>query len=116
MRPFTVSDSGKPALGEERWQISRGPGNWPVWRTDREIFFSAGFPWLAGSGVMAVSVNSNRTGFESGIPQRLFASGGRGGWDVTSDGQRFLTTVPQVQRAAPRSIGVILNWPALLKN
>ena len=116
VRPFTVSDSGKPALGEERWQISRGPGNWPVWRTDREIFFSAGFPWLAGSGVMAVSVNSNRTGFESGIPQRLFASGGRGGWDVTSDGQRFLTTVPQVQRAAPRSIGVILNWPALLKN
>ena len=33
---------------------------------------------------------------------------------VTADGQRFLTTVPQVQRAAPASISVILNWPALL--
>ena len=65
---------------------------------------------------MAVTVNSNGTAFESATPQRLFPSSGRGGWDVTADGQRFLTTVPQVQRAAPRSIGVILNWPALLKN
>jgi hypothetical protein len=36
-------------------------------------------------------------------------------WDVTADGQRFLTTVPQVQRVAPASISVILNWPSLLK-
>jgi hypothetical protein len=64
---------------------------------------------------MAVAVNSNGTVFKSGIPQRLFASSGRGAWDVTADGQRFLTTVPQVQRAAPASLSVILNWPALLK-
>ncbi len=115
VRPFTVSVSGKPASGEGKWQVSRGFGNWPVWRADREILFSAGFPWVAGTGVMAVTVNSNRTVFESGIPQRLFSSGGRAGWDVTADGQRFLTTVPQVQRAAPASISVILNWPALLK-
>jgi hypothetical protein len=63
---------------------------------------------------MAVTVNANRTVFQSGIPQRLFPSSGGAGWDVTEDG-RFLTTVPQVQRAAPTSIGVILNWPALLK-
>ena len=48
-------------------------------------------------------------------PRRLVQSGGRAAWDVTADGQRFLTTVPQVQRAAPTSISVILNWPALLK-
>jgi Tol biopolymer transport system component len=112
VRPFTVSDSGKPALGEGKWQVSRG--NWPVWRTDREILFSAGLPWVAGTPVMAVTVNANRTVFQSGIPQRLFPSSGGAGWDVTEDG-RFLTTVPQVQRAAPTSIGVILNWPALLK-
>jgi hypothetical protein len=86
-----------------------------VWRGDREILFSAGLPWLAGSGVMAVTVNSNRAVFDSGIPQRLFASSGGGAWDATADGQRFLTTVPKVQRAAPASISVILNWPALLK-
>jgi len=63
---------------------------------------------------MAVSVNSKRTVFESGTPQRLFTSGGRAAWDVTADGQRFLTTVPQGQRAAPAAISVILNWPALL--
>jgi Tol biopolymer transport system component len=115
VRPFTVSASGQPASGEGKWQVSRDLGNWPVWRADREILFSAGLPWVAGTAVMAVTVNSNRMGFESGIPQRLFPSSGRGAWDVTTDGQRFLTTVPQVQRAAPASISVILNWPALLK-
>jgi hypothetical protein len=59
-------------------------------------------------------VNSNATTFESGIPQRLFPSSGGGAWDATADG-RFLMTVPKVQRAAPASISVILNWPALLK-
>jgi len=115
VRPFTVSESGKPAIGEGKWQVSRGFGNWPVWRADQEILFSAGLPWVAGTPVMAVTVKTSRTAFESGIPQGLFPSSGRGGWDVTADGQRFLTTVPQVQRAAPASISVILNWPALLK-
>lgn len=115
VRPFTVLDSGKPAMAEGRWQVSGSPANWPVWRTDREILFSAGLPWIAGTAAMAVTVNANRTVFEGGIPQPLFPSGGRGGWDVTADGQRFLTTVPQVQRVAPASISVILNWPSLLK-
>ncbi len=115
VRPFTVSESGRPALGEGKWQVSRGAGNWPVWRADQEILFSAGLPWIAGTPVMAATVNSNRTVFESGTPQQLFPSSGRGAWDVTADGQRFLTTVPQVQGAAPASISVILNWPALLK-
>ncbi len=117
VRPFTVSASGTPAPGEGKWQLSRGTGNWPVWRADREILFSAGLPWIAGSAAMAVTVNATGTAFESGIPRRLFASSGGGAWDVTADGQRFLTTVPQGQRAsAPASISVILNWPELLKN
>lgn len=115
VRPFTVSESGKPALGEGKWQVSRGGGNWPVWRADQEILFSAGLPWVTGTPVMAVTVKTSRTAVESGIPQQLFPSSGGGAWDVTADGQRFLTTVPQVQRAAPASISVILNWPALLK-
>ena len=47
--------------------------------------------------------------------------GGSGGpiWRVSQAGGTATplteTTVPQVQRAAPASISVILNWPALLK-
>jgi dipeptidyl aminopeptidase/acylaminoacyl peptidase len=115
VRPLTVSESGKPALGEGKWQVSRGGGNWPVWRTDSEIFFAAGLPWNAGTPVMAAHVSTRRTGFDSRTPQRLFLSSGGGAWDATVDGQRFLTNVPQGQRAAPASISVILNWPALLE-
>ncbi len=114
VRPFTVSESGTPSLGEGKWQVSRGVGNWPVWRAGQEIVFSAGLPWVAGTPVLAVTVETRRAAFESGIPQELFPSSGGGAWDVTADGLRFLTPVPQVQRAAPPSISVILNWPALL--
>jgi hypothetical protein len=37
-----------------------------------------------------------------------------GGWDVSADGQRFLSSAPQVQQPA-LPITVVLNWPALLK-
>jgi serine/threonine protein kinase/Tol biopolymer transport system component len=113
VRPFTVSASGTPALGEGKWQVSRGVGNWPVWRADQEILFTAGLPWVAGTPVMAVAVKTGPTVFESGVPRQLFPSSGGGPWDVSADAQRFLTTVPQVRRAAPTSISVILNWPEL---
>jgi serine/threonine protein kinase/Tol biopolymer transport system component len=115
VRPFTVLESGKPVLGEGKWQVASRSGNWPLWRADQEILFSDGLPWVAGTPVMAATVNASRRAFEIGIPQRLFPSSGGGAWDVTADGKRFLITVPQVQRAAPASISVILNWPALLK-
>ena len=115
VRPFTVSASGEPASGVGKWQVSRGAGNWPVWRADQEILFSGGFPWVPGSAVMAATVHSSRAALETGVPQRLFASSGVGAWDVTADGQRFLIAMPLVQRAAPTSINLILNWPALLK-
>ena len=81
--------------------MSRDGGNWPVWHADREIVFSAGLPWLAGTAAMAVTVGSSSTAFESGIPRRLFPSSGGGAWDVTADGQRFLTLMPQAPVAAP---------------
>jgi serine/threonine protein kinase/Tol biopolymer transport system component len=114
VRPFTVSASGTPGLGEGRWELP-GRGNWPVWRSQQEIVFSDGLPWNAGTPVMAVPVKTSRTAFESGVPKRLFLSPGGGAWDTTRDGQRFLTAVPRVQRTVPPSVSVILNWPALLK-
>jgi eukaryotic-like serine/threonine-protein kinase len=115
VRPFIVSASGRPALGQGKWQVSRGSGNWPMWRADTELFFNSSLPWAIGNGVMVAPVRTSGTAFESGVPQRLFLSGVGGGWDVTVDGQRFLALVARVQRPAPVSISVILNWPALLK-
>lgn len=39
--PFRVSgQTGQPSLGDGKWQISKDRGNWPQWRTDREIVFT----------------------------------------------------------------------------
>jgi eukaryotic-like serine/threonine-protein kinase len=115
VRPFTVTPSGTPGLGAGKWQISRDGGNWPVWKRDEEIVFTNGLPWIDGTAVMAAAVRSSGTTFESGTPQQLFESSTGAGWDVTADGQRFLIPVRHVQRQAPASVSVILNWPALLK-
>jgi hypothetical protein len=102
-------------LGEGKWQVSRGGGNWPVWRADREILFNSSLPWDDGNAVMAAATKTSGTAFESGVPLQLFTSGVSAGWDVTADGQRFLIPVAEEQRPVPASIGVILNWLALLK-
>jgi hypothetical protein len=36
------------------------------------------------------------------------------GWDVTPDGQRFLTTMPTPDTAAP-AITIVMNWQSSLK-
>ena len=66
--------------------------------------------------VIATTVDTSGSAFKTGTSQRLFTRSGSGAWDVTPDGQRFLMAVPPAtQPAAPASIKVILNWPALLK-
>jgi serine/threonine protein kinase len=115
-RPFRVSEqTGQPSLGEGKWQISRDRGNWPQWRIDREIVFNTA---PGGPAVFATPVNTTAAAFESGVPQRLpFPP--IGGVDATPqstpDGQRFLIEVPVDPPAVRRSIDVVLNWPALLK-
>jgi hypothetical protein len=114
VRPFRVSgETGEPSLGEGKWQISNG--NWPQWRTDGEIAFNTA---PLGKEVLVAPVNTAGTAFESGVPQRLLFPPTT---DVnttpqsTPDGQRFLIEVPLDQRVPHPSIGVVLNWPALLK-
>jgi hypothetical protein len=66
----------------------------------------------------AVPVNATATAFESGVPQRLPfppSTGVNTTAQSTPDGERFLIEGPLDQRAARRSISVVLNWPALLK-
>ncbi|MGE0359844.1 MAG: protein kinase [Vicinamibacterales bacterium] len=116
VRPFRVSEqTGQPAFGEGRWQISGGEGNWPQWRIDREIIFNRG---PSGTEVFATRVNISGAAFESGVPERLPfppSTGVNTTPQSTPDGQRFLVEVPVDQRVARPSLNVVLNWPALLK-
>jgi hypothetical protein len=72
-----------------------------------------------GRLVMSVPVNSGDR-FTAGAPTTLFRSpddiGGPIGivdpFEVSLDGQRFLMAV---RPPAPKSISLIVNWPALLK-
>ena len=112
IRPFIASGpSGKPTLGESKWQVTKG--NYPKWRADSKELIYDDFP--ASYVKMAVEVKANGGSFEFGIPQRLFPGPiDFGAWDITPDGQRFLSSAPQVQQSA-LPITVVLNWPTLLK-
>ncbi len=115
VRPFVASGpGGVPAFGEGKWQVSKDGGSEPKWRADRkEIIFQAP---PNGTRKMAVDVKENGPALEIGIPQLLFLGPIDYGWDVTSDGKRFLMAVlPQGQQAAQVPITVVLNWPAQLK-
>jgi hypothetical protein len=116
VRPFRVSaQTGQPSFGEGKWQISKDHGNWPQWRTDREIVFNTA---PAGTAVLAALVNTTGTAFESGVPQRLPfppSVGVNTTPQSTSDGRRFLIEVPLDQPADRTSVSVVLNWPALVK-
>ena len=114
VRPFRVSaQTGQPSFGEGKWQISKDYGNWPQWRSDREIVFNTA---PMGPAVFAAPVNPTGTAFESGVPQQLPFPRNTGVSNTPqSDGQRFLVEVPLNQPVARRSISVVLNWPALVK-
>jgi hypothetical protein len=112
VRPFQVSASGVPALGEGKWQVSKDGGNWARWRSDQEIIFSNVLS--SGDAIFAALVKVSGAAFESGVPQQLFSLP-IVSEDVTSDGQRFLIEVRQVPATPRPAITLVLNWPALLK-
>jgi len=114
VRPFRVSEeTGQPSFGEGRWQVSKGWGNWPQWRINREIVFNTA---PTGTEVFAVTVNTTGTAFDGGAPQRLpFPPSTTMTPQSHPDGKRFLFEVPLDQRPARTSLSVVLDWPALLK-
>ena len=88
-------------------QVSSGGGGQAAWRRDeRELFFRSGF------AMMSVDVTTTpRLSF--GKPRKLFdgpftAIQGKN-YDVTADGQRFLT-VRADDRVTPEAITVVLHW------
>jgi hypothetical protein len=105
-----------PGGVEGKWQVTTNGGNTSRWRADgRELFI------LASGSMLAVDIESS-SAFHSGSPHVLFttpaafgvASGQYAhGWDVTPDGQRFLTTFPARDTPAP-AINVVMNWERAL--
>ena len=99
--------------GSGKWQVSVNGGMHPRWRHDgRKLFY------VEESTLMAVSVSTEQ-GFVLGQPERLFESEDLGTrnsysaprYDVSADGQRFLTLAPvDDEDAPPPVIRVVQNW------
>ncbi len=98
--------------GSGKWQVSVNGGVQPRWRHDgRELFY------VEESTLMGVVVATEQ-GFVLGQRQRLFESEDLRAaafsgpqYDVSADGQRFLTTTPaEDENAPPPSIRVVQNW------
>ena len=95
----------------ERKQVSTGPGAWnPVWGRDgREIFYQDN-----SDPIMTVDVTVQGNQLRLGVPKPLFTwSAIEGGFDVSSDGQRFLVSTPGPK--ANQTITLVHNWAAGLK-
>ncbi len=97
--------------GAGKWQVSVDGGTAPRWRGDgAELFYRN------DDVLMAAPVTLQPT-FSLGLPQKLFDSqdlvqgASRRNYDVSADGQRFLTIAPFVDEdASPPSIRVVQNW------
>jgi serine/threonine-protein kinase len=99
--------------GAGKWQVSVNGGRQPRWSRDgTELYY------VEASTLMAVAVSTERE-FAQGQPQRLFesadllANNAAMTYDVSADGQRFLTITPvgdADEEATPHKIRVVENW------
>jgi eukaryotic-like serine/threonine-protein kinase len=109
VRPFTPEAGAGTGA---KWLVSKGGGIRPLWRPDgKGLFYST-----LNFEVMAVDIDTSK-GFEAGTPRRMFTTSNNvltTGWDLSSDGQRFLmVSPPNTGRVIPFT--VVLNWAASLK-
>ena len=104
VRPFPTVDDGQ-------WQISTSGGTQPLWASNgRELFYRR------GAELMTVAVQTEPS-FTPATPEVVFEGNyhmgvGRG-YDVTSDGQRFLMIAQDggaEDPTAPPSLIVVQNW------
>ena len=99
--------------GDGKWQASVNGGTLPRWRSDgRELYY------VEGDTLMAVSVSTEPT-FALGQPQPLFESPDPNPadalrqYDVSADGQRFLTIAlaeADGDEISRPTIRVVENW------
>ena len=100
----------------EKFQVSSGGGDFPVWRRDgKELFFVS-----SDNKMMAAEVKTAGGRFQAGVPKALFGtrlaelSDVHDGipYDISRDG-RFLLVTPQW--ALGRPMTVVINWNVGLK-
>ena len=96
--------------GPGKWQVSLNGGSQLRWRSDgRELYY------VEGTTLMAVPVSTEQE-FTLGQPYALFESPDLAyflgiAYDVSGDGQRFLTVAPvEGPDAAPPKIRIVQNW------
>jgi dipeptidyl aminopeptidase/acylaminoacyl peptidase len=112
---YTSNESGRREVyvrrvagGGRRWVVSTGGGATPRWRRDeRELFY------LDGPRLMAVPVDPGGE-LTIGAPRLLFeepalawSNADIARYDVTPDGQRFVTVQPESKEIAPLQIVVV---------
>lgn len=104
-----------------RRRVSNGGGTAPRWKADgRELYYMA-----ANGDIMAVTVSGTEP-MELAVPIRLFPAcggsavqrpgptGGRGWYDATADGTRFLMACGG-PTTNPSAITVSVDWAASIK-
>jgi serine/threonine protein kinase len=102
----TVPTSGN------KWKISNGGGFYPRWRREgKELFYTRGQNELMAVDIKA-AVAPNK--FDVGPSQSVFRTGIIQGYDVTSDGQRFLFDGSEESLRTNYSLTVVANWPDAL--
>ena len=97
--------------GTGKTQVSTNGGVAPKWtRGGREIVYQD-----FDERVVAVEIDTSH-GVRAGAPRPLFQvpQGTNFAWDVTSDGERFLFSVPVV-KSSSRLLDLVVNWPAAFR-
>jgi hypothetical protein len=102
-------EAGGSADAQGKFPISTAGGSNPIWgASGKEIFYVS-----ADGKMMAVPIESGPGFLRPGAPKPLFAAQVHYGYDVSSDGQRFLIAqAPEDTTAVP--ITIVSNWPKLL--
>jgi len=109
VRPFTVPNSGTPAISG-KWQVSKDGGDFPAWKQDgKELYFRH-----PSGSQMAVKVTPTPTTFEASVPELLFNYAAQLPVIPAADGNRFLVAAFQ-QDQIPAPITVVLNWQSALR-
>jgi Tol biopolymer transport system component len=115
VRPFDGKAApGAPLAAGGKVMVSKGGANrgGAVWRRDGSELF-----YLAPDGtLMSVKINTKPTFSPAGPPEALFKLATEVAYfDVSSDGERFLISVPTGKGVSAPPYKVVLNWTAALK-
>jgi Tol biopolymer transport system component len=109
---YTSDESGRPVVyvrdfptATHRWQISENGGAAPRWRRDGKELYYLETPRLR---IMAVPV-TRRPDFAPGAPQPLFEAAQFAGYDVSTDGKKFVV-LGRPAGESPLAIHIVHNW------